>query len=128
MPTYSYGCIDCRKNFELFFYIKDYIEKPVCPNCNHKNTYRLYAVDVATQSASVKKSDTELKTLGDLALRNSERMSDDERAHLHQKHNAYKDQELEKELPSGMSRIKKPEKPNWPGTNKIKKRRKTKNG
>lgn len=128
MPTYSYGCIDCKQNFELFSYIKDYQEKPNCINCNKNNTHRLYILDVATQATTIKKSDSELKTLGDLALRNTERMSEDQKISLYQKHNSYKDQELEKQLPSGMSRMKKPEKPKWPGTNSTKKKRKLKNG
>jgi|694.fasta_scaffold00762_38 putative FmdB family regulatory protein len=128
MPTYSYECLNCKKNFELFFYIKDYNDKPSCIHCNKANTQRLYALDVATQSASVKKSDTELKTIGDLALRNAEKMSDDEKMSLHKKHNSYRDEQIEKDLPSGMGRIKKPEKPKWPGISNTKKRRKLKNG
>ena len=87
----------------------------------------MYNVDVMSQSASVKKSDSELKTIGDLARRNSERMSDDQKISLYQKHNAYKYDESTKELPTGMSRLNKPKKPKWPGANsKIK--RKPKNG
>lgn len=56
---------------------------------------------------SVKKADSELKTIGDLANRNRDRMSEDERVTLYKKHNDYKDQESQKELPKGMSRIKK---------------------
>jgi hypothetical protein len=102
--------------FELFYYIKDYQSNPNCCKCSSKETYRLYAVDVATQSTSVKKLDSELKTIGDLALRNSERMSADEKDALYAKHNSYKYEESKKELPSGMSRIKKSKKPKWPGS------------
>jgi hypothetical protein len=67
-----------------------------------------------TQSTSIRKSDSELKTIGDLALRNTERMSMDEKSHLYQKHNSYKEtQEEAKPLPKGMSRIKKPPKVKW---------------
>jgi hypothetical protein len=69
-----------------------------------------------------------LKTIGDLALRNAEKMSDDEKMSLHKKHNSYRDEQIEKDLPSGMGRIKKPEKPKWPGISNTKKRRKLKNG
>lgn len=129
MPTYTYFCEKCSKDFELFFYIKDYNPNPKCTRCNNKKTYRLYAADVATQSASIRKSDSELKTIGDLAMRNTERMSDDEKAHLYKKHNAYKEDDSQaKSLPSGMSRIKKNPKIKWPGTtNNIKKRRNIKN-
>jgi putative FmdB family regulatory protein len=123
MPTYSYSCEKCKNEFELFAYIKDYIESPACTKCGSLNTFRQYAKDVLTQSSSIKKSDSELKTLGDLALRNSERMSEDQKRELYQKHNAYKeDTSQQKELPSGMSRLKKPSKPEWIGT-KPKKRR-----
>lgn len=127
MPTYSYSCTKCNTNFELFFYIKDYIEKPKCSRCNCQNTFRRYADDVLTQSATIKKSDTELKTIGDLAKRNSDKLSDDEKIHLHNKHNSYKYDGEISNLPSGMSRVKKPPKPaKW--TNSIKQKRKMKNG
>lgn len=124
MPTYTYFCEKCSKDFELFFYIKDYNPNPSCILCNSKKTHRLYAADVATQSTSVKKSDSELKTIGDLALRNTERMSDDEKAHLYKKHNAYKEDNAEtKPLPNGMSRINKAPKIKWPGSKNSNKRR-----
>lgn len=124
MPNYTYSCESCNEDFELFSYIKDYNPNPVCINCNSTKTYRLYAVDVATQSASVKKSDSELKTLGDLAMRNSERMSDDEKISLHMKHNEYKENKEEtKTLPTGMSRMKKPPKVKWPGSKKRQRRK-----
>jgi|694.fasta_scaffold00642_27 putative FmdB family regulatory protein len=116
MPTYSYQCEKCQNRFELFFYIKDYIDHPKCEKCHSKQTHRRYVDDVITQSTSVRKSDTELKTLGDLAKRNSDRMSEDEKTHLYHKHNEYKFDESTKTLPTGMSRIKKPEKIKWPGS------------
>lgn len=106
MPTYSYLCDNCKKDFELFFYIKDYIEHPKCIYCKNKKTYRQYIKDVITQNTSVKKSDNELKTIGDLAKRNSDKMSEDYKQHLYNKHNQYKEHTIEKPLPSGMSRMK----------------------
>lgn len=123
MPTYTYFCNKCKKMFELFYYIKDYQSNPSCSKCLTKETHRLYAVDVATQSTSVKKSDSELKTLGDLALRNSERMGSDEKNALYSKHNSYKYEESKKQLPSGMNRVKKPKKPKWPGSSSKSKRK-----
>lgn len=114
MPTYSYSCQKCHKNFELFFYIKDYIEQPKCTHCKNKNTYRLYIKDISTQSASIKKSDSELKTIGDLANRNRDKMSDDHKEHLYQKHNSYKETPSDKPLPKGMTRMKKGKKTIWP--------------
>lgn len=117
MPTYSYFCKKCKQSFELFFYIKDYQEQPKCSNCKSKQTERLVGQDVLTQNCSIKKSDTELKTIGDLAKRNSERMSDDEKNHLHTKHNEYKVNKNPKPLPKGMNRITiKQPKTKWPGT------------
>jgi putative FmdB family regulatory protein len=123
MPIYSYSCSRCKTDFELFAYIKDYVEQPKCPACSSKQTLRLTASDVRTQGCSVKKADSELKTLGDLALRNRDRMSDDEKVHLHNKHNEYKDEAFKKPLPAGMSRVKKQPKTIWPGTTGKKKRR-----
>lgn len=113
MPTYSYFCNKCEKDFELFFYIKDYVENPKCEYCNHKTTHRLYSKDVLSQSASVKKSDSELKTIGDLANRNRDKMSEDEKNHLHKKHNDYKENKEHKPLPKGMTRMQKGKKIKW---------------
>lgn len=118
MPTYSYTCDDCKTEFELFFYIKDYIEKPHCVTCGKPNTHRRYMDDVGTQSTSVRKADSELKTIGDLANRNRDRLTEDQKIHLHQKHNSYKDNAPDTPLPKGMKRIKKPPKISWPKTKK----------
>lgn len=123
MPTYSYVCQNCNKNFELFSYIKDYQENPKCVNCGKQKTHRLFSLDVLSQTASVKKSDSELKTLGDLARRNSDKMSNDEKSSLYMKHNSYKFETSQKDLPSGMSRVKKPNKIKWPGSNGKTKRK-----
>ena len=68
--------------------------------------------DMLTINSSVKKSDSEFKTLGDLANRNRDKMSEDHKMALDAKHTKYQDdklkEELTKELPNGMSRIKKP--------------------
>ena len=114
MPTYSYSCDNCGCNFELFSTIASYNSQPKCINCKSSKTYRRYIDDVSTLNTSVKKSDNELKTIGDLAKRNSDRMSEDQKIHLYNKHNSYKDQQSTKELPKGMSRMKKPPKPKWP--------------
>lgn len=114
MPTYSYSCEKCHQNFELFFYIKDYQDQPPCSTCKSTKTYRLYVNDVKTQSASVRKSDSELKTVGDLANRNRDKLSDDQKEDLYRKHNSYKETPEEKPLPAGMTRMKKGEKTIWP--------------
>lgn len=114
MPTYSYSCDLCSCNFEKFYSFNDYVESPKCESCNSKKTVRRYIADVATISSSVKKHSSELKTIGDLAKRNTDEMSSDQKQYLYQKHNDYKEKPSVKELPSGMSRIKKPAKPKWP--------------
>ena len=108
MPTYTYFCNRCGEPFEVISTISTYKEKEKCDTCK-KYCARYYQQDMLTINGSVKKSDTELKTLGDLANRNRDRMTSDQKHHLDKKHNEYKDQELAKELPRGMSRIKKPQ-------------------
>lgn len=125
MPNYSYCCISCNQNFELFTYIKDYNPKPKCIICGSKKTERNYVADALTQSSSVKKSDSELKTIGDLARRNTDRMSEDQKSALYRKHNDYKEDAGldQKPLPKGMSRLKKPPKTLWPGSKGVGKKR-----
>jgi putative FmdB family regulatory protein len=113
MPTYTYYCDECDKAFELFSYIKDYKENPPCLYCNNSSTRRSIVSDVIKQRASVKKSDSELKTIGDLANRNRDRLSNDEKITLDNKHNSYKNEESQKKLPSGMTRLKKQPKTKW---------------
>lgn len=109
MPIYTFFCDSCNHKYEIVCSIANYKSSTPCDKCkSKKHTYRLYIEDVATQSASVKKSDSELKTIGDLALRNTDRMSDDQKEHLNRKHNEYKYGKSSKELPKGMSRINKP--------------------
>lgn len=112
MPNYTYLCSRCGCVFELFFHMGEYIEHPKCSSCTSKKTNRSYQHDMLTISASVKKSDSELKTIGDLANRNRDKLSQDEKDHLYHQHNKYKDTDLEKQLPKGMSRIKRPNKKN----------------
>lgn len=106
MPTYTYLCNACFHTFELFSSIRDYTEKPKCILCNSKKTQRHIVADAATISGSIKKSDNELKTIGDLANRNRDKLSNDQKEDLYIKHNSYKD-EPPKELPKGMKRVKK---------------------
>jgi putative FmdB family regulatory protein len=108
MPTYSYSCLDCQNSFELFFTIAQYTDKPKCEACQSNNTCRDYQTDMKSIVNSVIKSDSELKTIGDLANRNRDKLSNDQKAHLEHKHNSYKETPSDKPLPKGMSRIKKP--------------------
>lgn len=108
MPCYTYCCEKCDTKFELVFAIKDYVAQPKCEHCKSKKTHRLYIEDIKTLNTSIKKSDSELKTIGDLANRNRDRLSQDHKVSLEQKHNDYKEETSQKELPKGMSRIQKP--------------------
>lgn len=109
MPAYTFFCEDCNKKYEVVCSIKDYHDKLPCGFCSsNESVYRLYTEDAATLSTSVKKSDSELKTVGDLAKRNTDRMSDDEKQHLKKKHNDYKENKPEAPLPKGMSRLTRP--------------------
>jgi putative FmdB family regulatory protein len=108
MPCYTYFCDNCETKFELVSSIKDYTEHPKCTSCNKSRAHRLYQADLITLNTSIKKSDSELKTIGDIANRNRDRLSDDQKTYLSSQHNSYKEEISEKELPKGMSRIKKP--------------------
>lgn len=127
MPEYSYVCTKCNLHFSLISSISNYNEHPQCSKCN-SICDRNYGIDLITLNSSIKKSDSELKTIGDLAKRNSDRMSDDEKHALYQKHNSYKDEKDLKPLPSGMSRLKKGPKIKWPGSSGKKQKRKLNNG
>ncbi len=116
MPTYTYFCQTCKGSFDLIASISTYKDKQKCPSCN-KICGRDYN-DMLTLSSSVVKSDSELRTIGDLANRNRDRLTADQKADLDRKHTQYQDDkvkdELTKELPKGMSRIAKPKyKPKW---------------
>lgn len=113
MPEYTYECDDCESVFSVICSISQYKEHPKC-NCGSKKTSRRYTEDCLTINSNVKKSDSELKTVGDLANRNRDKMSEDEKNYLHHKHNAYKEEIPTKTLPQGMSRLKKSPKTIWP--------------
>ena len=113
MPTYSYLCCRCSCKFEKFYSFNDYTESHKFESCHSKKTERRYVEDVGTINSSIKKHSSELKTIGDLARRNSDEMSDDYKHFLHSKHNEYKETGKDDPLPTGASRIKKPPKTKW---------------
>lgn len=114
MPTYTYRCNKCSKKFELFAHFADYNEHPSCLHCAAKSTERSYEDDVTNVACAIKKHSSELKTLGDLANRNRDSLSEDQKIALNEKHNAYKDKDEPLNLPKGVSRINKPKtKPKW---------------
>lgn len=108
MPTYTYCCSKCEHKFELFFSYAEYQSSPLCIKCQSSDTQRSYSDDLSNAICSVRKHSSELKTIGDLANRNRDNMSDDQKIELYSKHNSYKDASTHKALPKGMKRIKKP--------------------
>jgi len=114
MPSYTFFCNKCKKKFEIVSSIREYSSDQNCPIClSTDNVERCYIEDVATLNSSVKKSDNELKTVGDLANRNRDRMSDSQKEELYIKHNEYKEAEPSKPLPKGCKRLKKQSKNKW---------------
>lgn len=107
MPCYTYRCNACKKKFEVVCSYSQYKEHAICEFCSGKNTERSYEDDLITLNASVKLSDSEIKTIGHLAARNNEKFTDDYKQHLYEKHNSYKEEVSQKELPAGMSRMNK---------------------
>jgi hypothetical protein len=106
MPSYTYLCERCNQKIEMFFTFKDYKDTIICNKCSSLCN-RCYHDDLLSISGSVKKADSELKTIGDLANRNRDKMSEDHKQSLLQKHNSYKDEKPQKVLPKGMSRLPK---------------------
>lgn len=114
MPEYTYHCLSCDKKINMVCSISSYKESIKCSHCGSIKTERSYIEDLSTLNTSIKKNDSELKTIGDLADRNRDRMSNDEKSALYIKHNEYKEEVSHKELPKGMSRVKKGPKTIWP--------------
>jgi hypothetical protein len=113
MPEYTYICNDCNSRFCIICSIREYKEHVECLNCKSLFTIRAYEEDLPTLNMSVRLASSEIKTLGHLAHRNSETMSEDQKNELYRKHNSYKEEIPEKPLPKGMKRIKKPKKIKW---------------
>ena len=115
MPIYTYSCAKCNSIFEECMSIEKYGKTKThrCPKCQSAKTRREHLIDAQTINGNVKKTDSELKTIGDLANRNRDQMTEDNKEALWQKHNSYKDVVPDRPLPDGMSRIKKPKKVKW---------------
>lgn len=111
MPEYSFECNNCGNKFSIVATYKEYDSKTIkCTKCQTKDIDRDYSTDLANMFGGVVKSDSDIK-LGDLANRNRDRMSNDEKNYLYKKHNEYKGGQ--QELPTGMSRIKRGHKTKW---------------
>lgn len=89
MPEYSYFCKECEESFSVVLSVASYEPKQPCPRCGYPRAERALEDDWASLTGGVKLGDEQIK-LGHLAKRNSERMSDDEKAHLTYEHNKYR--------------------------------------
>lgn len=104
MPTYTYTCPSCG-DFELYSSLQGYKEKVRCPSCT-KQSQRNLLVD----AMSVIATGLGAQTLGSIADKNADKLSQDEKDLLNAKHNAYKDvpEEQLAPLPAGMKRVGRP--------------------
>tara|TARA_R100000306_G_C4360489_1_gene134990 strand:- start:831 stop:1238 length:408 start_codon:yes stop_codon:yes gene_type:complete len=105
MPSYIFTCYEdekgCGHTFDILATMDEAPSlKPTCPNCHkRKSVARNYELQ------NVVVYDSSPTTLGSLADRNSERMSDDQKNHLTNKNNAYRDQAFTGSLPKGGSLV-----------------------
>jgi DNA-directed RNA polymerase subunit RPC12/RpoP len=125
MPEYTYFCSHCKINFSIVSSIKKYKDKIQCNVCG-TICDRSYNIDLPTIHGGVKLGVSEIKTLGHLAQRNTETMSQDQKDELYRKHNSYKENAPEKPLPKGMTRLKKQPKIQWTAEQTKKERRRIK--
>ena len=102
MPVYSYLCPSCGP-FELHSSIRDYKEQVKCEKCGTKSNRQL----LTDASTVIGIGDSSPKTVGAIADKNADKMSEDEKAAIYKKNNAYKEGP-DKPLPEGMTRIKRP--------------------
>ena len=108
MPLYTYEC-PTHGLFCISSSIAEYKPKTKCPTKKcRKVCERNIMVDASTL---VGVADATPKTVGGLADKNADKMSDDQKAALYKKHNAYKEADPNVEprpLPPGMERIERP--------------------
>jgi len=110
MPSYTFECESCG-NFEIVQSIANYQPIATCPGCNKTSEQRVYEADLPT--GAVRLADSEIKTLGHLAQRNTENFSDDHKAELYKKHNAYKHKDgADVKMPKKGMKLKKQDRKN----------------
>lgn len=102
MATYTFECKHCQVDFEIVSSVGQYTGKGRCPTCKKVSKIRNLLCDLPV--SSIVKADSELKTIGDIAKRNTDKLSDDEKRHIIAKRDAEKVQSAE--LPKGMSRAR----------------------
>ena len=110
MPNYTYYCTQCDSFFEKFAYISDYQPQELCPKCDSsQHVSRALEYDISTIHNNVVVGDNEI-TLGQLADRNTKKMSRDEKIDRYYDQNKYRWEGPDPDLPNGMTRIAKKDK------------------
>jgi hypothetical protein len=110
MPAYTYFCHTCDEYFEVTNLICDYKEQETCPTCEtFKNVTRELGYDISTIHRNVRAGDDDI-TLGQLADRNTKRLSRDEKISKYYDQNKYRWEGEDKSLPDGMTRVNKTDK------------------
>lgn len=112
MPEYSYCCDPqqggCGYTFSVVQSFSQYKVLKRCPKCKKHKLIRDYSEDNVTGSV---KGSGGARTIGQLAEKNSSRMSSDQRQMLNKKHNEYRDKK--DSLPVKGERIKKAKEKPW---------------
>ncbi len=110
MPEYSYICnkehrqwdkpIGCGHRFSIITTVRNYTASPICPSCNQNDAIiRDYRED--NVNISIALSNDKL-TVGHLAKRNTDKLSNDEKVALYNKHNDYRFQKSKVKLGKNM--------------------------
>lgn len=86
MPAYDFICQDCEHTFELVMSMSAYCLPSCCPKCNKQSVARVYT----EPTTNIIRGDHQI-TVGELAERNRDRYSDDQKIALHKKHNEYRE-------------------------------------
>jgi hypothetical protein len=87
----------------------------VC-SCGSNKVHRDYEKDLDGLVGAVRKHSSELKTIGDIAARNRDTYSDDQKLDMKKQHFSYLEEGELPEPPKGATRIKKSEPVKWTDT------------
>ena len=104
IPSYTFFCEECKKNFSIVCSIKDYSSNQNCPHCNNSNVYREYNIDNAC--INYINGLSEAKTLQEYAEKQTKKYGQEKCNEMRQKFVEYKQNKVGgiKELPTGMTR------------------------
>lgn len=108
---YTFECFSdeggCGHLFEQVMSVSEYTDKQTCPQCKkRKCVHRSYVHDRV--DGQVRLADSEVKTLGHLAERNTSKRSEEELARINYENNKYKFNKSEN-TPPGMKSVVKRE-------------------